>query len=202
MFYRVRNNKVYDWGDYKYESDCSELKDYTSSQYEELSSYFTISKGVLVPPSNEDEILLAQAKTSKYTEITDAYDYANQYYVINLYDNIYGNVSWLNTWTKVINLCESNNKSVIPSAVRYYKKAVGQSKFTNVSIQDVSLDTLKKQKQLLENVQFSILQPKRNEYYAQLESATTIEDVNLIEVNFGLTINEQDQSDVAEKVDL
>ena len=143
-----------------------------------------------------------KAKQAKYAEITNAYDYANQYYVANLYEDIYANVSWISTWTKVINLCAAASQETIPSSVRYYKKTAGESKFKNVNIDKVTLANLKKQVLQLEGVQFNILQPKRNAYYKLLEESTTIDQINSIKVNYGFTLNEQDSEDVASKVSL
>lgn len=143
-----------------------------------------------------------KAKQAKYSEITNEYDYANQYYVANLYDNIYANVSWIPTWTKVINLCSAASQETIPSPVRYYQKNAGDVKFKNVNIEKVSLANLKKQLLLLEGVQFNILQPKRNEYYKLLEESKTIDQINAIKVNYGFTLNEQESKDIKEKISL
>lgn len=145
---------------------------------------------------------LEKARLNKYAEITNLYDYANQYYVFNLYDNMYGNVSWINTWTKVINLCETMKQTTIPSAVRYYSKKAGESKFSNVTVENVTLADLKRQKQLLESVQFNVLQPKRDNFYKQLNEAKTVSEVNSIKVYYGFTINEQDPLDTSEKINI
>lgn len=145
---------------------------------------------------------LEKARLNKYAEITNLYDYANQYYVFNLYDNVYGNVSWINTWTKVINLCETMKQTTIPSAVRYYSKKAGESKFSNVTIENVTLADLKRQKQLLESVQFSVLQPKRDNFYKQLNKAKTVSEINAIKVYYGFTVNEQDPLDMDEKMNI
>lgn len=143
-----------------------------------------------------------RAKQGKYSEITDSYDYANKYYVANLYENIYANVSWISTWTKVVNLCTAAKQDIIPSAVRYYQKNAGDTKFKNVNIEKVSLATLQKQLLLLEGVQFNILQPKRNEYYKLLEESKTIDQIESIKVNYGFTLNEQEPKDIEEKISL
>lgn len=156
----------------------------------------------VIEADDYQENLFQDARLSKYAEITTGYDYANQYYVCNLYSNVYGNVSWLNTWNKVISLCETNKKDTIPSDVRFYQKEAGASKFKNIYVSDLSLTDLKRYKGLLDQVQFSILQPKRNNFYKQLESATTIKEINEISVNYGLTIDEQDSGDVSEKIEL
>lgn len=142
------------------------------------------------------------ARKAKYAEITDKYDYANQYYVCNITGNKYANVSWIPTWAKVINLCESQGVAVIPSPVRYYVKNIGESKFRNENFSDIEVATLKYQLNLLEKVQFSILQPRRNKFYEQLEAATTLDQIGDIVVNYGSTINEQDVLDVNSKVEL
>jgi hypothetical protein len=202
MYYRIKENRVYDWADHKYEDDCQELKDWTSEEYRLLAEYFTIFENQLVVPDNIHDVKLEAAKAQKKSEIILAYDYANKYYVANLYDNVYGNVSWLTTWDKVISLCESASREVVPSSVRYYQKDAGESKFSTLLVSDVSVDTLKKQYQILANVQFSVLQPKRDSYYELLQKATTVEQVKEITVNYGYTINEQDSADLAEKTDL
>ena len=140
------------------------------------------------------------AREAKYSEITEKYDYANKYYVCNISGNKYANVSWIPTWTKVINLCEAQGATTVPSPVRYYVKNVGELKFKNENFSDIEVATLKYQLQLLEKVQFSILQPRRNKFYAQLAEATTVDQIEDIDVNYGSTINEQDVLDVNSKV--
>lgn len=156
----------------------------------------------VVERSDYQERQYEKVRMNKYSEITNGYDYANQYYVCNLYGNMYGNVSWLTTWNKVIELCEANKQTTVPSAVRLYQKEAGASKFKNVNVENVSVSDLKRYKSLLDQVQFTILQPKRNAFYKQLEGSKTIKEINDIVVNYGFTINEQDSSDVANKVEL
>lgn len=156
----------------------------------------------VVEKENWEQEQLNQARLSKYAEITESYDYANKYYVCNLYNDVYGNVSWIATWNKVIELCEANHQTTIPSDVRFYQKSAGSSKFKNIFVSEVSLSDLKRYKSLLDQVQFNILQPKRNNFYKQLDSCTTIAEIDSLKINYGFTLNEQDISDVNEKVEL
>lgn len=149
-----------------------------------------------------DAILLKEAKTAKLAEVISAYDYANQYYVLNVAEALYANVAWIPTWQKVITLCEASSVDVVPSAVRYYTKAPADKKFKNTYVSDMKVSTLKTQLLALMNVQFKILQPKRQKFYEMIESADTTYQLEEMELNFGVTINEQDASDLASKVEL
>ena len=120
----------------------------------------------------------------------------------NITGNKYANVSWIPNLDKSNKSMNLKELQLFPSPVRYYVKNIGESKFRNENFSDIEVATLKYQLNLLEKVQFSILQPRRNKFYGQLEAATTLDQIDDIVVNYGSTINEQDVLDVNSKVEL
>ena len=56
MFYRIKNNKIYDYANYKYAEDCSELSSVTMESFDSDKEKFTVQNGKLVENPNYEEI--------------------------------------------------------------------------------------------------------------------------------------------------
>ena len=159
---------------------------------------------------NEEEYeqeQLIKAQQTKYAEITEKYDYANKYLILKVDDEqeLYANVAWYQTWSKVMSLAQQlapqSETTTIPSPVRFYK-LTPDGKLYNKSVSDLDVTKLLEYFNKVQFAQFNVLQPKRDILYLQLAQAKTIEDIEAIEVDFGITLNEQDMADVTAKVDL
>lgn len=163
-------------------------------------------EGVVENPTYEQEQLIKAQKT-KYAEITEKYDYANKYLILKVDDEqeLYANVAWYQTWSKVMSLAQQlvpqSETTTIPSPVRFYKLTL-DGKLYNKSVSDLDVTKLLEYYNKVQFAQFNVLQPKRDILYLQLTQAKTIEDIEAIEVDFGITLNEQDMADVTAKVDL
>lgn len=160
--------------------------------------------------ADTDEYLqeqLIKAQQTKYAEITEKYDYANKYLILKVDDEqeLYANVAWYQTWSKVMSLAQQlapqSETTTIPSPVRFYK-LTPDGKLYNKSVAGLNVAKLLEYFNKVQFAQFNVLQPKRDILYLQLTQAKTIEDIEAIEVDFGITLNEQDMVDVAAKVDL
>lgn len=160
--------------------------------------------------ADTDEYLqeqLIKARQTKYAEITEKYDYANKYLILKVDDEqeLYANVAWYQTWSKVMSLAQQlapqSETTTIPSPVRFYK-LTPDGKLYNKNVSDLDVTKLLEYFNKVQFAQFNILQPKRDILYLQLAQAKTIEDIEAIEVDFGITLNEQDMADVTAKVDL
>lgn len=170
---------------------------------------FKIVDSNIVEKSEEEYVQeqFIKAQQNKYAEITEKYDYANNYLIVKVDEelNLYANVSWYQTWSKVKSLAEQSltlsDNPTIPSSVRFYK-LTPDNKLYNVEIANLALNKLLIYYNIVQYAQFNVLQPIRGQLYNALNNANTIEDIQKIEVNFGLTLNEQDMNDVSQKVDL
>lgn len=158
-------------------------------------------------PTKTSDEKLQEARQNKYAEITEKYDYANKYLVFKVDEDqeLYANVSWYQTWNKVISLAQqlstqSSNTS-LPNAVRFYK-LTSEGKLYNKNIENLEITKLTEYFNKVQFAQFNILQPIRNKLYQDLLNYKTLEDINSLEVDFGLTLNEQDMTDVNLKLDL
>lgn len=153
------------------------------------------------------QVQLFKAQQTKYAEITKKYDYANKYLILKVDDEqeLYANVAWYQTWSKVMSLAQQiapqSETTTIPSPVRFYK-LTPDGKLYNKSVSDLDVTKLLEYYNKVQFAQFNVLQPKRDILYLQLTQAKTIEDIEAIEVDFGITLNEQDMDDVNSKVDL
>ena len=150
---------------------------------------------------------LIKAQQAKYAEITEKYDYANKYLILKVDDEqeLYANVAWYQTWSKVMSLAQQlapqSETTTIPSPVRFYK-LTSDGKLYNKSVSNLDVAKLLEYYNKVQFAQFNVLQPKRDILYLQLTQAKTMEDIEAIEVDFGITLNEQDMADVTAKVDL
>lgn len=170
---------------------------------------FKIVDGQIIEKSEEEyqQEQLIKVKQNKYAEITEKYDYANNYLIVKVDEelNLYANVSWYQTWSKVKSLAEQSltisDNPTIPSSVRFYK-LTPDNKLYNVEIANLALNKLLIYYNIVQYAQFNVLQPIRGQLYNALNNASTIDDIQKIEVNFGLTLNEQDMNDVNQKIDL
>lgn len=160
--------------------------------------------------ADTDEYLqeqLIKAQQTKYAEITEKYDYTNKYLILKVDDEqeLYANVAWYQTWSKVMSLAQQlvpqSEATTIPSPVRFYK-LTPDGKLYNKSVSDLDVAKLLEYYNKVQFAQFNVLQPKRDILYLQLTQAKTIEEIEAIEVDFGITLNEQDITDVTAKVDL
>lgn len=148
-----------------------------------------------------------KAEQAKYAEITEKYDYSNKYLILKVDEEqeLYANVAWYQTWSKVISLVQQiapqSETTTLPSAVRFYK-LTPDGKLYNKSISDLDVTKLLEYFNKVQFAQFNVLQPKRDILYLQLTQAKTIKEIKAIEVDFGMTLNEQDMADVNTKLDL
>lgn len=158
-------------------------------------------------PMKTDEEKIQEAQQTKYAEITEKYDYANKYLVFKIDEEqeLYANVAWYQTWNKVLSLAQQlasqSQTSSLPSAVRFYK-LTPESKLYNKNIENLEITKLIEYFNKVQFAQFNILQPIRNKLYQDLLNCKTLEDINNLQVDFGLTLNEQDMVDVNSKIDL
>lgn len=63
MFYRIREDKLYDWADYKYAEDCLETDIITQTEYQQHPNKVIVDGGVLVlnPDYDEEETAKREA---------------------------------------------------------------------------------------------------------------------------------------------
>ena len=63
MFYRIREDKLYDWADYKYAEDCLETNVITQVEYQQHPNKVIVEDGVLVlnPDYDEEETAKREA---------------------------------------------------------------------------------------------------------------------------------------------
>lgn len=140
-------------------------------------------------------------KTEKYQEITDAYDKACNYGLAPVTlpsgEEYLANRAWLSTWDEAITgLIYKSSISGTPATtfVRLYKK-YGDFMYKNYTVEDITAEMYQALKLQLIDYRFNTLQANRNELYARLEKAETLEDIENIKVNFGETLNEQTETD-------
>lgn len=62
MFYRIKDNQVYDFADYKYDENCLETDVCTMSEYENNIDIYEIKNGSLVLVNNYSEMLADKRK--------------------------------------------------------------------------------------------------------------------------------------------
>lgn len=55
MFYRIKNEKLYDYADYKYDDDCLETNIITQSELDEHSNKVIVQNGVIVLNPNYEQ---------------------------------------------------------------------------------------------------------------------------------------------------
>ena len=60
MFYRLKDNEIYDYADYEYSSDCQFTNLCSVKMFEENCDKYVIENGQIVIPQNIDEILSAK----------------------------------------------------------------------------------------------------------------------------------------------
>ena len=79
MFYRIKNDQVYDYADYKYEDNCLEIEGITQEEYTKHPQKLIIQDNELVVNPDWDEIELSEAKEAKYQEaLQGAKDYIDK----------------------------------------------------------------------------------------------------------------------------
>lgn len=181
----------------------------TGEDIKENKDWYKIVDNEVIKKSDNEyaQEQLIKAQQTKYAEITEKYDYANKYLILKVDDEqeLYANVAWYQTWSKVMSLAQQlapqSETTTIPNPVRFYK-LTPDGKLYNKSVSDLDVAKLLEYYNKVQFAQFNVLQPKRDILYLQLTQAKTIEDIEAIEVDFGITLNEQDMADVAAKVDL
>ena len=179
----------------------------TGDLVKENPEMYKIVDDSVVKKSDEEynQEQLNNAQQNKYAEITEKYDYANKYLILKVDDeqDLYANVAWYQTWAKVKSLAEQApaSETTITKPVRFYK-LTPKGKLYNKSISDLDVTKLLEYFNKVQFAQFNVLQPVRDSLYLQLTQAKTIKDIEAIEVDFGITLNEQDMADVNNKVDL
>lgn len=142
--------------------------------------------------------VLNNRKLEKYKAITDKYDQACKYGLADvlLVDKSYiANRSWLATWNEAITGLEyqqSQTKEEVTAFVRLYEKA--GTKYRNITIENVTIAQYKALYLELISYRFNVLQPLRNSRYTAIEQATSIEDIDKISEDFGVCIDEQNDT--------
>ena len=63
MFYRIKDNKVYDFADYKYAEDCLLTELCNMNDYCENKDLYTINNGELVKVPNPEEVIYQKNKS-------------------------------------------------------------------------------------------------------------------------------------------
>ena len=64
MFYRIKDNRIYDFADYKYAEDCLSTELCNMQEYGENKEIYTIIDGELANVPNPEEILYQKNKTN------------------------------------------------------------------------------------------------------------------------------------------
>lgn len=154
--------------------------------------------------NNKDYLqkLLSSKRKQKQQEITDAYDKACKYGLAtvklsNSNDSYLANRAWLETWNEAISGLEYKNtlsSEPVTSFVRLYKKA-GDFMYKNVNIDSITVDEYKSLKLQLIDYRFNNLQVKRDLLYTSLYNAKTAEEIDNIKVDFGETLDEQNEAE-------
>ena len=145
---------------------------------------------------------LDRAKAFKYARIIALYEYACKHYMCNIRENLYGVLSWIPTWKKVVEFHKMNQQTICVRPIRFYEKDPKDLKFHAVSMDAVSVSDLDRYIYILESSQFKILQEKRNAFLIKLATAKTISEVQSIKVYYGFTLDESNPEDLKEKVQL
>ena len=63
MFYRIKDNKIYDFADYKYADDCLSTELCNMREYSENKEMYLVENGELVNIPNPEEIIYQKNKT-------------------------------------------------------------------------------------------------------------------------------------------
>ena len=63
MFYRIKDNKIYDFADYKYADDCLLTELCNMNEYSENKEIYTIEDGELAKIPNPEEVIYQKNKT-------------------------------------------------------------------------------------------------------------------------------------------
>jgi hypothetical protein len=62
MFYRLKNNKIYDYADYEYAKECLFTNICTMSSFEKNRDFYTVENGKISIVSNPEEVLEQKRK--------------------------------------------------------------------------------------------------------------------------------------------
>ena len=88
MFYRIKNDQVYDYADYRYTDNCLQIEGITQDEYTKHPQKVIIQDGELVFNPDWDEIELNEAKEAKYQEaLIGAKDYIENVAVFQFDEN-------------------------------------------------------------------------------------------------------------------
>ena len=68
MFYRIKNDEIYDYADYKYASDCLETNVISQLELDEHPEKVIVQNGEIVLNPNWDDIELDEAKQAKISQ--------------------------------------------------------------------------------------------------------------------------------------
>ena len=74
MFYRIKENRLYDYADYKYANDCIETNIITMKELDEDKEKIIISNGILTLNPNYGEIVKQREKEQKILLLKEQLD--------------------------------------------------------------------------------------------------------------------------------
>lgn len=177
------------------------VEDFNGDKYALLSTEI-LQNGEVVDISQTTEYLAEQCNKLKQEaifNITNCYDYAIKYGVFKIDNTYYGNMSWYNTWTKVLSIYKKTPSLPLQFNTRLYIKQDDIYKNTNLLNNVQSLENMLT---ILETQQFVNYQPLRDSYLNEVkimfeaqnvEGLQAIIDLTANNGGFGDVINEQEE---------
>lgn len=185
MFYRIKDDKLYDYSDNIYRPDCLKTDITTQSELDKYPNKVIVQDGELVLNPNWSDIELQQAKQTKYQEANSK---ANEFLQSGeaLYEFEEG---------KHIEATDGNIAKMTAYALAY---VTGQLQPTDTVVWNTKEDETVNLNQAqivailngLGNVQAVVWSVQYPVYVSMIESATTVEEVEAIVIDYTTPINE------------
>lgn len=206
MFYKIINNEIYCKSDNieslsMYEN-ILELQNINVEYFNNNIDKYMVEDGQITDISQTPEYIAEQVnilKNKALSNITNSYDYAINYGVFKLDESHYANMSWYNTWSKVVNIYK---KSTALSAIFSTRLYIKENNIYKNTYQPNSSQGLDNMLTVLETQQFINYQPLRDSYINELLLHVSNQNIDgikaIIELTkdnkgFGDTINEQQE---------
>ena len=180
MFYRIRDNKIYDYSQGKYADDCLETNIITQEELTKNPDKVIIKNGKLAPNPNWSTIELQQAKENKLNEALEG--------AKNFIEN---EACFQFDKTNSIEATDGNIGKLTAYALGFQTGQFDEVEWTS---KEDNVITLNQEALLtvlmgLGAIQSNVWNVQYVGYKTQIEQAETVEAVNEIEVNYDNNIN-------------